>query len=385
MKKLLFFLITIFIFGTATTVYATESNQEAGTVGNNTMDQLEEFDFTEIQQFLDQNVESKDINFLDTAKRFISGESDSVIQEMLQDVKEKFFAEFTYNKESIGKVIIIAVISAFFTNFAAIFAGNNISETGFYITYMLLITVLISAFTVITSVAVNMITLLLEFMQALIPTYFLAVGLGGGTTSALAFYQITLVMITAVNWLFLKLIIPAVNIYVILILVNSITKEDLLSKFAELIETIVKWLSKSALGVVLGVNVIQGMVLPSVDAVKSTAFGKIVSIIPGIGAGAGGVTEILMGTGRIIKNGIGVAALVVIIVICLIPIIKLAVFSLMYQAAGAFIQPVTDRRVSNCVSAISKGTKMLLSCVLTTAFLFAITIAIICVSTNISI
>jgi len=382
MKKILIVIFAILL--PCIGAQAGELNTEDDTYLENAIDGVEEYDFSDIQQFLDENVDSKNIDFLNTAKRFITGESTSVITELFSDIKDKLLVEIDFNKGSIGKIIIIAIVSAFFTNFSMIFSGNNISETGFYITYMLLITVLVSAFGVITSVAANVISMLLDFMKALVPTYFMAIGMTSGTVTAAAFYEIVLVMITGVNWLFLKVIIPAINIYVVLMLVNSISKDDFLSRFAELIETIVKWLSKSAMAAVLGVNIIQGMVLPSIDAMKNTTLGKVVSIIPGIGNSANAVTEILLGSGRIIKNGIGVAALVVIIVMCLVPIIKLAVFTLMYQGTSALLQPITDKRILDCVSAVTTGTKLLLSSVVTATALFIITIAIVCVSTNIS-
>lgn len=132
----------------------------------------------------------------------------------------------------------------------------------------------------------------------------------------------------------------------------------------------------------LGINVIQGMCVPIVDSLKTTAIKKAINFLPGFGTGVNAVTQVLLGTGSLIKNGIGAAALVIIVVICLTPIIKLVIFSLMYQGTAALIQPISDKRIIQCIMSVNEGTRLLLRIVVTAALLFMITIAVISISTN---
>ena len=79
-----------------------------------------------------------------------------------------------------------------------------------------------------------------------------------------------------------------------------------------------------------------------------------------------------------------VAAVVVLAVITVIPIIKLMVLMVLYQCVAAVMQPVCDKRIVSCVSGVSKGHKMLVQIVLYSMFLFMISIAITCASTNVN-
>ena len=64
-------------------------------------------------------------------------------------------------------------------------------------------------------------------------------------------------------------------------------------------------------------------------------------MIPGIGNIAGSVTDVVLGSSVLIKNGIGVAALVVIVLICLMPLVKLGVLMMLLELAAALLQPVS--------------------------------------------
>jgi stage III sporulation protein AE len=373
MKKTIFVIIFIVcVFGFTNKVQASEYGD------------IDSYNFDDLQKILDTDLSNKDMEFVDVVKGIISGDSENVFKNLFGNLKDSILAEITYNKDALVRVIIIAILAAFLTSLSAIVTNNQISETGFFITYMLLITILLAAFTVITNVASTVISQLLDFMRALIPSYFLAVGFAGGSLTSMAFYEITLVLITVVNYLFLYIIIPAINIYVVLLLINNVSKEDFISRLADLLKTIINWTLKTILGVVLGINVIQSMCLPIADSLKTTALKKAVTMIPGVGNATNAITQVLIGSGTLIKNGIGAAALVLIVVICITPVLKLCIFSIMYQGTAAIIQPISDKRIINCILSVSEGTKLLIRVVVTGAILFIITIAIICIATNVA-
>lgn len=343
---------------------------------------IDEFDFSEIQNFM--SMQEYDIDFGSLVQDFLSGSSDQVILDYLKEIGSYLLSQIVYEKNAVVQVLFLAIASAFLSNLAGVFENRQIADTGFFVTYILTASVLMQAFDVILSVATDLVQQLLDFMQALLPAYFLSMSLAAGSVSSVAFYEITLGIITAVDWLFLRLVIPMVRIYMIILLVNHISSEDLLSKMADLFRTGVSWCLKTFLGLVVGLNVVESMVLPGIDAVKKGTLEKIIGFLPGIGDGAEAVSQVLLGSGMLIKNGIGAAALVVIVIVCGFPVLKLAVFALMYQFTAALVQPLADGRMTGSIACVAEGTKMLLQVALTVGVLFFFTIAILCVSTNIS-
>ena len=162
--------------------------------------------------------------------------------------------------------------------------------------------------------------------------------------------------------------------------VHHLTKEEYLSQMKEMASKVTVWLLKSMLAVVIGFNTIQGILNPAVDSLKTTLFSRAVEVIPGIGNIAGSVTDVVLGSSVLIKNGIGVAALVVLVLICLVPLAKLGMLVLILELAAALIQPVSDKRMTGCVTGVGEGIRLLFRVVFTTVVLFMLTIAVVTVS-----
>lgn len=217
--------------------------------------------------------------------------------------------------------------------------------------------------------------------MALLPTYFLSVGIIG-QVSAAGFYQVTLFIITAIDWVFLKVVIVMVKIYLVINLVNNISKEDFLSKSANLVKDFISFINKSMIGLITGINVIQGMILPHVDNAKNTTIRKMAGAIPVIGDGTSAAADILISSAKLIKNSIGTFAIIAIIIICVIPIIKLLLYSISFQVTNAVLQPIADKRITECIATMCESIKILIRIAITVTCLFIITIAIICLSTN---
>lgn len=352
-------------------------------IANTAIESIEsDFDFSGVQEVLNNSIVRDRLDFKEILSDMILGEGKISFEKMWNLLMDALFLDVSYYKEAIMLLILIGISAAVFANISSAFAEGQVAETSFYITYLLFVSVIVVAFYTVSDTAAKVLSDVSDFMEALVPSFFLAVGMVSGSAASVIFYEIALCVILVVDKVLLNIIIPLINVYVVIIMVNYLSKEDFLTKLAELLQTAVKWLLNTLLALTLGLNVIQGLIMPLAGSVKNSALVKAVSIIPGIGSGAGAVWETMLGTGAIIKNGIGTAALVAIIFMALMPLVKMAVFVLMYQGAGAVLQPISDKRVNEALSGVCEGAKMLLRTVFMTVVLFAVSIAIICASTN---
>jgi stage III sporulation protein AE len=375
LRILLFLFIILFLPITKEKVYADDNTAGEGTNSD--------FDYNEIQRVIDNVLKSDDhINFEDYVKGLVSGERKFSIKQIGTDIKNAVINEIKDNIGTLTGLISIAVIAAVFTNFSYAFQNTQVAETGFYVAYLLLFSVLTASFISAATLAANTISAVLNFMKALVPSYFLSVAFVSSAGTSMVYYQVTLFLITFVDALLIKLVIPMINIYLIVSMANNLSKEDLLSKLADLLSIVIKWLLKTLLGLVVGFNAIQGLILPVADNIKKSALFKLAGAIPGVGDVLGSVTESVFGAGVLLKNAIGVAGVIVIIVICALPIIKLAVTTLIYRVSSAAVQPISDKRMLNCVTASADAAALLLQTVLVGAVLFLLTITIIAATTT---
>ena len=343
-------------------------------------DYADDIDYTEIQNVIDDVLDSNRINFKEYVGDMVNQKGYSP-SNIFTSIKDGIVNEFKANLNTLIKLITIAIIAAIFTNFSSVFIDNQVAETGFYITYILLFTMLIATFQTASNLAADTIHEIVQFMKALIPAYFLSVAFSVGTTTSVVFYEATLITIGLVEYILVKFILPFINIYLIIMLVNNLTKEDRLSKMAETIATIIKWIIRSVMIFIIGLNTIQSLITPVADSVKKSFFIKIGRAIPGVGNLLSGAAETVLGAGVLLKNAIGVAGLVVIIIICAMPVLKLIIYVFIYKFGEAIVQPITDKRILNCLGACSEAVNLLLQLVFVVAILFMLTIAIVSAST----
>ena len=337
---------------------------------------LSEFDFSELDSSLREMFPGEKVTFSDIVSSLISGGFDDAGDMTAQFLKDRIAYDFLYNRKTIVYIILAALVAAVFSNFADAFQNRQISDISFYVIYMLLITLCLTAFQTAVSGLEEKMGLLTEFIRALAPAYFMAMAFASGSAAALVFYNLILFLIYIVELIIIHILLPAVNIYVMICVLGSLIEEDFLSELAGLIRKAVTWALHGLLACVAGINIIQGLLAPAVDSVKRSTLTRTAEAVPWVGDLMGGTAEILTGTVILIKNGIGMAGAVVALIICATPLLQMVITALMYKLAAALVQPVSDKRIISCIRGVSEGYELLVRILFTTGALFLITIAV---------
>ena len=338
---------------------------------------ISDYDFGDIQEILD---EEEGIDFEETVKALMTGKAGA--KDVGEAILNTVIYELNKEKQIIIKVILIGLAAAMLSNISGAVLTGKISETGFYITYLSLVVALTAGYEVIATLVIKTMSLLTELMTAFVPIYIISIGFCSGGSSAEAFYRVVILVITLIENILLKVVIPMIYMFMIANLINNMADGKLFSKACELIKTIVDWLLKGLMSFVIGINLIRSLINPIVDSIKIGTFGKILSGIPGIGGALNSVSGIVLASGTLIKNAIGMGGVIAIVSICFIPVIKTLIVSLAYKLSGAALEPVSDKRIVNSVNSIYVSIVLLMKTLLYAIVLFLLTIAVICTSTN---
>lgn len=360
-----------------------EAEDTSRELEENTRDELlSEMDFSEMDVLLGDLFPEEKLDFGETVRSVMTGEAKLDAGLVNRLVGDQLFYAFRVNKKSIVRLIAIAVSAAIFLNFSNVFQTRQVSEISFFLLYMLLVGVSLSSFQAASDWVQDGIGQLTGFMKALYPIYFVAVTAAKGSLTSGAFYHLALLLILVVDGVVMHVMIPMIHIYVLVRVLNSLQPEDYLSKLSELLEIVISWILKSLLGCMIGLNVVQGLVAPAIDTVKRSIAARGVEAIPGIGDALGGTAEVVLGMAVLLKNSIGLAGALICCALCAVPLIQLAVITLAYKLAAAVIQPVSDKRIVDCISGVGEGCRMLLKAVITSGVLFLLTIAIVAYTTS---
>lgn len=343
---------------------------------------LSTFDYGEIDNSLKELFPDAQIKFEDVLSEILSGDLKHSFRLLGIFAKEQCVYLLQMEKKTLIYIVMIAMIAAVMNQFTGILQNRQVAGIGFYIIYLMLIALTITAFDVVLSKVEAGILAVTGFMSVFCPVYFLAVAVAKGSVTSVAFYNLMLFLIYGVELIIGKILLPVVRVYMMIRVLNFLTPEEMFEKLSELLALIVKWTLRTALACVIGVNLIQGMISPAIDTVRRSAVTKGAEAIPGVGNLLGGMTEVAIGTAVLVKNGIGMAGALVCIALCTLPLIQIAATELLYKMTAVMIQPVSDDRVIGCVEAVAEGCGLLLQMVFTVGLLFLLTIAIVAALTG---
>lgn len=376
--------LILVVFGIGTRIVSAEETEgDAQEIREETENALmSEFDFDEIEDSLSGMFPQQKISFEEVLSELITGNWSGLGRTFLGYLSDWIFYEFRYNRENLVYMLMVALTAAVFTNFSSAFQNRQVSEISFYVLYMLLITLCLTAFRVAAQGLEENLDALVDFMRVLCPSYFLAVAFASGSVTSLFFYNVILVLIYVVELVLVRFLLPVINVYIMIQVLGNLTGEDFLSEFAQLLQKLVSWILKSLLAGVVGINVVQGLLAPVIDSLRKSALTRTAEALPWIGNAVGGAAEIVFGTAVLIKNGIGMAGAVIAVLICAVPVIQMLVLAFLYKLAAALVQPVSDKRITGCISSMSEGYELLLKVVFTAGVLFLLTIAIVAASTT---
>ena len=376
--------LILVVFGIGTRIVSAEETEgDAQEIREETENALmSEFDFEEIENSLSGIFPQQKISFEEVLSELITGNWSGLGKTFLGYLSDRIFYEFRYNRENLVYMLMVALTAAVFTNFSSAFQNRQVSEISFYVLYMLLITLCLTAFRVAAQGLEENLDALVDFMRVLCPSYFLAVAFASGSVTSLFFYNVILVLIYVVELVLVRFLLPVINVYIMIQVLGNLTGEDFLSEFAQLLQKLVSWILKSLLAGVVGINVVQGLLAPVIDSLRKSALTRTAEALPWIGNAVGGVAEIVLGTAVLIKNGIGMAGAVIAVLICAVPVIQMLILAFLYKLAAALVQPVSDKRITGCISSVSEGYELLLKVVFTAGVLFLLTIAIVAASTT---
>jgi stage III sporulation protein AE len=253
---------------------------------------------------------------------------------------------------------------------------------GFFAVYIGILLLLLESFSMIGEVVEDGVSEIVSFMTAFVPTYAATLLLTGNATSAGVFYELAFALIYLLELGMKLLFVPGTHLFVLLLLLDNLFEETKLSKLAGLLEDGICLVLRLGISVIAGLGVVQSLIAPAKDRITVNGLYKGLAAMPGVGSTFSAVGELLVGSGIMIKNSVGVAALILLTVICVTPLLKVFCFHVMYRLAAALLEPFCDKRIAECVHVVGRGCAIYLRLLRAVLLLFWITVAMIGASTS---
>lgn len=333
-----------------------------------------DLDFSGITDFLEDTNEVS-VSFEEIIKALLEGTE--IPYEKLGDYgKDLLLCALIENRNLILRLMVVSLAFSILKNYAKSFSNSYVSEISFFLCYCFMMVLLLQSFSVMNETVTDTTTDMVDFMKVLIPTYCSAISFSLNLNTSAAAYSMIFAAIYLVEWMIRYLLVPMVQIYIMMEFLNHLMEEQRFKKLSELIANGVKVLLKAAVSFVLGINVIQGLIAPAMDRLAGNSITKTIQMVPGLGNVVSGMGQIFLSSGLVIKNCIGAAALIILVILCAVPFLKMAILAVLYKFLAAVLEPVADKRLSGGMNGIANGGMLYLKILSTCLMLFFLTIAL---------
>lgn len=338
-------------------------------------------DYREIEEVLEE-ITGRAIGFETIVEKVSEGGRIFSMGSWMDTLGTALLEQLGTHGKTIASLCILIVSAAVLTTIARAFRNRQISNMGHYMIYLLLFLIMMQSFGMCYSLTERVISNLTDFMKVLMPAYLMAAAVSAYRTSAVVYYEGFLLMVYYLQKLMFSVVLPAVRCYVLLCTVGRLGSEDYFSRGRVSLKKLILFLLKTMISVAAGFQLIQGMISPAVDELKQTAISKGISSIGNRGNIAQNVTDVVLGSGVLLKNGIGAAAAVILVAICLLPVVEIGCYVLFYHILAAAAEPISDKRVTGAIEDMGDGIALLAKVLFTVCAMFLLTIAIVCVTTG---
>lgn len=276
-------------------------------------------------------------------------------------------------------ILVIVVIHGILKSITDELENNNISQIIYFVQYILIVTLIMSNFTEMIKLVKETAEDLVGFINVLLPLLLTLMIYTGSITTSTILEPIILFAINLISNAIKNLLIPVVFIIVVFSIISKISEKVQIEKLSKFLRTGVVWVLGIVLTLFVGVVSLEGTLSSSVDGITAkTAKAAVSSVIPVVGKVLGDVVDSVLGCGVILKNAVGLVGVIVIIGICIMPIIKIGILSIIYSLASALIQPIADTKIVKLLEEMGGVFKILLGilCAISVMLIIGITLVI---------
>lgn len=286
-------------------------------------------------------------------------------------------------KESIkifANILVIILIHSILKSVVDGLENNGqVSNIVYFVQYILIITIIMSSFSTIIVDIKETIENLADFSNMLIPLLISLLIFTGNLATSTMVQPILLLLIEIITQFIKIFVLPSISIITVFIILSKISDRIQINKISSFMKSSIVWILGIVLTFFIGVLSLEGTLTASVDGITAkTTKAAVSSLIPVVGKILGDGVDSILGCAVVLKNAVGIIGVITIIGICINPIIKTAILSIIYSLLSAIIEPISDKKISDLLQEVSSVFKLLLGvlCSVSALLIIGITIVI---------
>jgi len=315
----------------------------------------------------------------------ISGEGLSFGQ-IIGALLRMLFHEILYNGSLLVSIIILTVFSMILETMQSAFENNTVSKIAYSISYIVLIVLAVNSFNVAIGYAREAISDMIDFMVAMIPLLLTLLASMGNVVSVSIMHPLIIFMIHTVGTLIYTVVFPLLFFSAVLHIVSSLSDRYKVTQLANVLRNVSIALLGVFLTVFLGVISVQGATSAVTDGVTIRTAKYITgNFVPVVGRMFSDAADTVLGASLLVKNAVGIVGVVIIILMCAFPAIKILTLALIYNLSAAIMQPLGESPIVSCLTTIGKSMIYVFAALASVGLMFFLAVTIIITLSNVSV
>lgn len=269
-----------------------------------------------------------------------------LISALLENLRSSFNKKAVFGAE----IIVVALIGAF--------AAEIFSRSGVY--------------------AKEISTEITNVMWSVLPALMTLTAGSGFSRTVMITNPILYFMCNVFAEIFNKILIPLATAYFAVSLTDLLTDTIKLTKFRELIKKVYNFILGFVMTVFTGLLTVSSFAGSSLDSVgaKGVKF-AISNVVPFVGRSISDAMSAVVSASVVLKNAVGITAIVLMLALCIIPVLKIAVTIIAVRVSAAICEPVASSKSISMLSSVADSLSMINAAVIATVIMMIISLSLI--------
>ncbi|NLV16466.1 MAG: stage III sporulation protein AE [Syntrophomonadaceae bacterium] len=307
---------------------------------------------------------------------FISGKWKFDPAEIGRAIWRFFIGEIMANGHLLGKILILAVVSALLVNLQSSF-GEGVAKISSLACFLAISAIALGSFKYVIQIGQTAIDSMSSFMIAVLPQMMILVTGLGHLHTATAVFPVMMVACTAfakgIEWI----IFPLIALSAVLNVTNCLSDTISLERLGKLVYTAAEVILGLMLTCFIGILTLRSIYGSVMDALTLKT-GRFVTdaFFPVIGGYLSDALETAAGYVVLLKQAVGILGILMILGIVIFPVLKIGVIAIIYKVSAAMIEPLGDIRISKVLEIMGNHLLLALATVAAVGLMFLVLVAI---------
>jgi len=306
--------------------------------------------------------------------------------EIIGGLARMLFHEILFNGSLMVSIIILTVFSMILETMQSAFEKNTVSKIAYSISYIVLIVLAVNSFHVAIGYAREAIEDMIDFMVAMVPLLLTMLAAMGNLVSVSIMHPLIIFMIHAVGTLIHVIVFPLLFFSAVLHIVSSLSDKYQVTHLANFLRSASVALLGAFLTVFLGVISVQGATSAVTDGVTIRTAKYITgNFVPVVGRMFSDAADTVISASLLVKNAVGIVGVIIIVLLCAFPAIKILTLALIYNLSAAIMQPLGDSPIVTCLQTIGKSMIYVFAALASVGLMFFLAVTIMITLGNVTV